>query len=142
MSEERRTGACLCGAVTFTACGEPVIVANCHCTVCQRVTGAGHSTGAMYPLDQLELTGTTSEFDVEGASGATVTRTFCPACGSPIHGRNTGMPGFVTISLGLFDDPGSFTPEVTVFARDRIRWDQLDPNTESFETQPDWKPDS
>ena len=50
---------------------------------------------------------------------------FCPACGSPILGRNTGMPGFVTVSLGAFDDSSAFEPQVAIFARSRRPWDAL-----------------
>jgi len=43
-----RTGKCLCGACSYKIEGDPIIVAICHCADCQRLSGAGHSTGAMY----------------------------------------------------------------------------------------------
>ena len=42
------TGRCLCGACAYEIEGEPVVVAHCHCLDCQRLSGAGHSTGAMF----------------------------------------------------------------------------------------------
>ena len=57
---------------------------------------AGHSTGAMFPSARLRLEGAVREFNLQSEAGNTVTRVFCPACGSPILGRNTGMPGFRT----------------------------------------------
>ncbi|MBA4173404.1 MAG: hypothetical protein C0511_12355 [Hyphomicrobium sp.] len=52
-----RNGRCLCGAVTYDVVGPPVVVARCHCIDCQRGSGAGHSTGAMFPIDRFRLAG-------------------------------------------------------------------------------------
>ena len=135
-----RRGRCLCGGVQFEADGAPVIVAHCHCVDCQRLTGAGHSTGAMFPVDRFRLTGTAAEHQLRSDNGNDVTRVFCPACGSPICGRNTAMPGFVTISLGTFDDSSAFVPEVVVFARNRKPWDTMDTSLATFAAQPPWRP--
>lgn len=42
------TGGCLCGAVRYEIKGKPVVVARCHCEECQKISGAGHSVGAMF----------------------------------------------------------------------------------------------
>src|SRR5215831_12504170 len=93
-------GRCLCGSVTYEVVGPPQIVAHCHCEDCQRLTGAGHSTGAMYPVARFKLSGSLGEYTLISNAGNVVTRGFCPRCGSPILGRNSAMEGFVTISLG------------------------------------------
>ena len=82
-------GGCLCGAVRYEAEGEPVVVAHCHCEDCQRRSGAGHSTGAMFAADRFRLTGQVAEYKLMSDNGNEVTRVFCPACGSPIFGRNS-----------------------------------------------------
>lgn len=139
-SSEVRKGRCLCGAVAFEAIGRPVVVAHCYCDDCRRITGAGHSTGAMFPVSAFYSTGQTAEYSLQSNAGNTVTRVFCPACGSPILGRNTGMPGFVTVSLGLFDDASDLQPEVAIFARGRQRWDVDDARAQVFDEQPGWRP--
>jgi len=47
-------GHCLCRKVEYTVIGDPIVVAHCHCDDCQRLTGSGHSTGAMYNSSDLE----------------------------------------------------------------------------------------
>ena len=136
-----RTGHCLCGNVRYSVLGDPIIVAHCHCDDCQRLTGAGHSTGAMYSESQLALEGRTSEFKLTSEAGNEVTRVFCPLCGSPILGKNTGMGGFVTISLGTMDDSNGLEPGVVVFSRNRKSWDVMDDAVASFDGQPEWSPD-
>jgi len=137
-----RKGHCLCGAIAFAAKGEPVVVAHCNCRDCQRLSGAGHTTGAMFATSEVAVTGTPSTYALKADSGSTVTRSFCGKCGSPLWGSNTNMPGFMTISAGLFDDPGTLAPSVAIFARSRPHWDVVDAGIASFDAQPDWKPDS
>jgi len=136
-----RTGHCLCGGVMYSVLGDPVIVAHCHCDDCQRLTGAGHSTGAMYAAEQLTLHGSTAEFKLISEAGNEVTRVFCPSCGSPVLGRNSGMVGFVTLTLGTMDDSNDLEPGVVVFSRNRKSWDLMDQAIPSFEGQPAWSPD-
>lgn len=134
-------GGCICGGIRYRVTGAPVIVAHCHCRNCQRGSGAGHSTGAMFPVDRFHLTGPVSEYQLDSSQGTRVTRGFCPTCGSPIFGRNDGAPDHVTITLGTLDDPAAFTPEVVIHARSRPHWDAMDPTLETFDTQPEWTPD-
>jgi hypothetical protein len=127
--------------VTFEAVGDPVVVAHCHCEDCQRLTGAGHSTGAVFPTDRFEISGPTREYVLRSEAGNEVTRVFCPNCGSPILGRNTGMAGFVTVSLGLIGDSSKLEPSVVIFARNRRAWDAMDDSIATFDAQPQWRPE-
>lgn len=133
-------GGCLCGTVRYEAEGTPVVVAHCHCEDCQRSSGMGHSTGAMFAAGNFRLDGEIAEYSLEADNGHQVTRVFCPACGSQILGRNSGMQGYVTVSLGTFDDSSMFEPQVVVFARNKKPWDVMDETLPTYETQPDWKP--
>ena len=134
------TGRCLCGACAYSIDGEPIIVAHCHCLDCQRLSGAGHTTGAMFSEEGVTLAGTPATFTLTGDSGATVTRLFCGTCGSPLFGKNTGMPGFMTVSLGTLDAPDALRPQAAIFARTRRGWDVMDPSLPTFDAQPGWKP--
>jgi hypothetical protein len=136
----RHAGRCLCGAVRFECEGPPAIVAHCCCVDCQRLSGAGHASGATFAADRFRLSGRVGEFTLTSEAGNTVTRVFCPACGSPILGRNTGMPGFVTVSLGALEDSSAFAPSVAIFTRSRRPWDTLAAGLLEFDAQPGWRP--
>ncbi len=136
-------GRCLCGSVQYTVEGEPIIVAHCHCEDCQRWSGAGHSTAAMFSNDKFQMTGLVETFKLQSHNGkevTEVTRVFCPSCGSSIYGCNTGSKGFLAICLGTFDDSSEFVPSVTIFSCDRKPWDMMDVSIETFETQPYFNP--
>ncbi len=94
----------------------------------------------MFSADQVRIEGQTAQHQGTSDLGTTVTRTFCPSCGSPIYGRNTGAPDFITLTAGTFDDPDTLAPEVIVFTEDRCAWDPIDPSLPAFETQPAWDP--
>lgn len=135
------TGGCLCRAVRYEVSGTPVIVARCHCEECQKVSGAGHTVGAMFAEKDVQVTGELSKYRYQSHAGNTVTKSFCPRCGSPILGCNTGMKGYVTISLGTMDDSGSLRSEVAIFTRNRKPWDTPESDISCFDTQPAWKPE-
>jgi hypothetical protein len=95
----------------------------------------------MFATADVTVEGQPSEYRLIADSGNTVTRRFCGACGSPLWGANSAMPGFMTISAGVFDEPGTLTPQVAIFARTRQHWDVMDGAVRSFAVQPDWTPD-
>ncbi|PHS76663.1 MAG: aldehyde-activating protein [Rhodospirillaceae bacterium] len=133
-------GGCLCSAVRYEVEGQPLVVAHCHCESCQRGSGAGHSTGAMFPADKFKLSGPIAEYKYKSNNGNEVTRFFCPACGSPVFGRNSGAKDYVTVTLGTIDNSNEFEPQVVVFARNQKLWDVIEGNLPTFDAQPDWKP--
>ena len=94
----------------------------------------------MFVVENLRLTGDVAEFKLKSNKGNGVTRVFCPACGSPILGRNSGMKGYVTITLGTVDDSSELEPQAVIFARNRMPWDAMDESLPTFETQPNWRP--
>ena len=135
-----RTGRCLCGACSYEIDGDPIIVAICHCTDCQRSSGAGHSTGAMYAEASIRLFGEPASYERQSDAGHRVTRLFCPTCGSPLFGKNVGMPGVMTVTMGTLDASDGMLPDVAIFTRSRRDWDRPNPALQCFESQPDWKP--
>lgn len=137
---DKHTGKCLCGKVSYIATGQPIIVAQCHCQECRRLSGTGHSVGAMFPSQAVALSGELTEFKYMSDKSSQVTKAFCAECGSPIYGTNTRMPDHLTLTLGSMDDASDLKIAVVIFERDRPHWDQLDQDVVSFQTQPDWKP--
>lgn len=134
-------GGCHCGSVRYQTTGKPVIVAHCHCKDCQRLSGAGHTTGAMFAVENFQLDGRLSEYELDADNGNRVTKAFCPNCGSQILGRNSGSTGYVTVSLGTLDDSSELEPQVAIFTRNRKPWDVMDETITTFADQPGWKPD-
>ncbi|MBX2804558.1 MAG: GFA family protein [Hyphomicrobiales bacterium] len=134
------SGKCHCGDVTYVANGAPKIIAKCHCNECRRLSGTGHTIGAMFRISDVTIKGKLSKYKYVSAMNSEVTKAFCSNCGSPVYGANTRLPDHLTISLGTMDEANGLNVEVVIFERDKQKWDCVAPGTPSFETQPDWKP--
>jgi len=117
-----RTGGCLCGAVRYRIKSDPLATAVCHCTHCQKQSGAMFSTNLIVPESQYEQAGETKVYQDKGDSGQAVLRCFCAACGSPILSKAGIMPGMVLIKAGTLDDFSGLTPAIEVYADHAAAW--------------------
>ena len=133
------TGKCFCCEVTYTANGPPVVVAQGHCDACRRLSGTGHTTGAMF-LTESVVTGELRAFSYTSDQGSKVTKMSCAHCNSPIYGQNTRLPGHLTLSLGTMDDARGLNVEVVIFEQSRPHWDELAQDVVCYATQPGWTP--
>ena len=135
-SEPFATGQCLCGAVRFIAKAKPFRMAQCHCRDCQRVSGAGHTSNALFEAADVEVMGATSSYAVKADSGNTLMRHFCPACGSRVFALNSGRPGKIVLAAGAFDDSSWFSPQAVLYTRSRHAWDTAGDGVPAFEAMP------
>jgi len=138
--EQKFNGRCLCGRVSYVASGAPVIVAQCHCEQCRRISGTGHSVGAMFASTTVTLSGAIKTHRYTSANGSRVTKAFCGRCGSPVYGTNSRTPDHMTLTLGTMDDATGLSVKVVIFGRDKPHWDDLGADVACFQTQPDWSP--
>ncbi|MCG6857273.1 MAG: GFA family protein [Salaquimonas sp.] len=126
------TGRCLCQAVTFRVSAEPQFTGHCHCLDCQKSTGTGHASYAFFELSGVHIKGVTSAYESRADSGATMTRRFCPRCGSRLFGHSSRMPDAIGIMLATFDDPDAFIPTTSLYASKHRKWDPPATDTKAF----------
>ena len=95
------TGGCLCGAICYTATGEPKGKIACHCSDCQKQNGTAFSITAVYPDDAVSFTGELTTYVGKGSSGGEVLRKFCGKCGSPVFSHPSVLKGLTMIKACL-----------------------------------------
>jgi hypothetical protein len=117
-----RVGGCLCGAVRYRIAEDPLAVAVCHCTHCQKQSGGVFSTNLVVPEAGYEQAGDTKVYSDSGDSGQPVMRHFCGACGSPILSKVGIMPGMVLVKAGTLDDLSGLKPVVEVYTNHAAAW--------------------
>ena len=130
------SGSCACGAVHFETDAEPVMAGHCQCGKCQKLSGAPHTSFAVFPQDAVKMTGKLVSWDYIADSGNKATRFHCPTCGSPVYGGSAAYPGLMGINLPMFDNPSAIEPKMAFFTVKAVSWDHLGQNLTSFPGMP------
>jgi hypothetical protein len=116
------SGGCACGSIRYICAGAPVAMLNCHCSDCQRSSGAPFASGFISRASDLEITGTPKIFSVSAGSGALATRSFCPDCGSPLFTGGEVAPEFMSVRFSTLDDPSMFQPTLDIWTSSAQPW--------------------
>jgi len=100
------TGACVCGGVRFEIT-EPLESASyCHCTRCQRRTGAGASANAATAPGSLRVVAG-EELLRSWTPPDGMAKVFCSECGGHVFAEHPSDPERRGVRLGAIDgDPG------------------------------------
>lgn len=129
-----RDGGCACGQVRYRLHGDPIMVHNCHCRLCQRQTGSTSVLNAFVETDRIELlTGHLADNVVPAGSGQPHTIRRCAACGTAMwsHYARLGTLG-AGLRVGTLDDPDSMTPDVVIFTESKLPWVPLPAGIPAF----------
>ena len=131
------TGDCLCGAVRYEITGEPHVTYACHCTDCRRQSGSAFGLTIVVTADQLRITrGALKTHSRVAESGRTMTRYFCPECGTWIYNVPEALPSNRRVKPGTLDDASWVRPTVHLWVRSALPWVQIPADAIKHETQP------
>lgn len=132
---EKYAGGCGCGHIRYEFSQKPLIVHCCHCSSCQRETGAAFAVNALIESSdvvvkdhQPVLVNTPSE----SGKGQQIAR--CPECQMAVWSHYGGFGENVSfIRVGTLDDTTQTPPDVHIFVQSKQPWFQLPSATPSFE---------
>lgn len=132
------TGGCACGAIRFEVHGRRMVVADCHCRICQRVAGAPVVTWASIRAERLRLLRGEPRW---WRSSVAAERGFCADCGGSLFFRAVGGGPTLDVAVCAFDAPEELRPAFQIWTSSRQPWVHLDPALPSYEASgPDWTP--
>ena len=129
-------GGCHCGKIRYETSADPMMAGHCECTDCQRFSGTGHVSMLVFPGAAVKVTGTPKYYGAKADSGATVSRGFCPDCGTPLFSKTSGMPDVLVVKVGSLDNPKLFSPQFVLYAKSAQPWDKMDPKLPAFPGMP------
>lgn len=141
-------GGCTCRAVRYRMTTGPVIVHCCHCTWCQRETGASFALNAVVETNRVEVLGTKPEMILTpSASGKGQKVHRCPTCRVAVWSNYTGGGDNMSfIRVGTLDDPKAFPPDVHIFTSSKQPWITLPPGSlvfpEFYNPKEVWSPEA
>ena len=94
-------GACLCGYIRYEALIDPARVGICHCTDCQIHSASAFRIGVPVRVGDFRLlTGQLKVYVKTAQSGSARAMSFCPECGTSIHGSSVEKPTTYSLRLG------------------------------------------
>jgi hypothetical protein len=139
-------GGCACGAVRYRLTSAPMFVNCCHCTECQRQTGAAFAVNAIIEADRVKLlSGAPDKVVVPAESGRPHPIFRCPECRTPVWSIYGPRPEILFVCVGSLDNPAACPPGAFIFTRSKLPWVTLSPDIPAFEIyyEPDlWPPES
>lgn len=120
--QEVIAGSCLCGSVRFGIRPPSTAFRYCHCTRCQKTTGAAHAANLFLPGNQFKwLAGEAlvQRFELPGAKRFAVS--FCTQCGTRMPHKITGTENML-IPAGVLDVKPDLSPESSIFWGSKAQW--------------------
>jgi hypothetical protein len=123
-------GGCTCRQVRYRMKSKPMFVNCCHCTWCQRETGAAFATNAMIEADRVESIGeiTPVMVDTPSASGKGQKIWRCPNCQVAVWSNYAGGGDKVRfVRIGTLDAGHGLEPDAHIFTSSKLPWVVLPP---------------
>ena len=130
------SGKCLCGSVSYKCYSQPSAVFNCHCDDCRRATGSVFGTNLFVPENKVEICGSFSSYTHTSDSGSTMTKRFCPNCGSLLFGKNSAKPNVISIRAGTVDQVEVIKPVINLFMDRKVPSTSKDKNLKQARRMP------
>jgi hypothetical protein len=127
-------GHCTCRTVRYRMTSRPLIVHCCHCTWCQRESGASFALNAVIEADRVML--------LEGAPESVATPTQsgkgqkilrCPQCKVAVWSHYPGGGDQISfIRVGTLEHPAELPPDVHIYTSSKQPWVVLPPGAAAF----------
>ncbi|HET7568086.1 MAG TPA: GFA family protein [Gaiellaceae bacterium] len=119
------TGACLCGGVRYEV-SEPFVSAGyCHCTRCQRRTGAAAAASARIAPGSLRVVAGEELVRCWDPGDGGWLKCFCSVCGGALWSRHAEETELVAVRLGTVDGDPGIRPSYRQYVAYAASWEQI-----------------
>jgi len=138
--ETQISGGCLCGAVRYRATAAPLVTVKCYCADCRRTSGTGHAAHVVMPASAVAVEGIVATYSNAADSGHTISRAFCPTCGTIVYSVNSSKAGLTMLRASTLDDVSQISPQFSLYATRAPAWDPVSPQLPAFAEMPPVQP--
>ena len=122
MSDEIEVnGSCHCGEIEIAAKIKKSDVRACHCTDCQKMSGAPMRAIAVAPAQEIIIKGNPKEYIKIGDSGNKRIQAFCSNCGTQLFASDIKKTTF-NLRAGFLEQRDQLVPEQHVFIQSSVNW--------------------
>ena len=119
------TGGCHCGAIRYSADIDPTAAGVCHCTDCQRFSGAPFRASVPASRETFRFErGEPARYVKVAESGNRREQGFCGTCGSALYATAAEGDKPYNLRLGSIDQRDQIAPTVQVWCSSALPWAQ------------------
>jgi hypothetical protein len=130
-------GSCHCGNIQFEADIDLDKVTICHCTDCQRMTGAAFRTVVPAIKNSFKLLkGKPTTYLKIAESGNRRIQGFCPHCGTSIYATSEFNQEIFGLRVGTLNQRAEIIPKKQIWHRSAMGWVSNIDHLPKFEKQP------
>ncbi len=126
MGEQAKSyrGQCSCGESEFLMKRDPLFVHCCHCTYCQRETGASYGLNALVEAAEISLTkGEPERVELPSNSGKGQSVYRCSTCKIALWSHyGAGGEKLSFVRVGTLDEASHFTPSIHIYTSTKQPW--------------------
>jgi hypothetical protein len=116
-------GGCHCGALHYEVSAAPLMVYNCHCKFCQKISGSAFNVSATIVEKAFAFTrGLPAKIEWQSDMGTTRFGWFCGVCGSRIAQGSTPSKGALSLRAGTLDDTSWVEPVGDIWTSSAQPW--------------------
>jgi hypothetical protein len=117
------TGGCHCEALRYEVRAAPVMVYNCHCKNCQKVSGSAFNVSAtIVESSFVFVKGAPKRIEWASDAGTMRFGWLCGECGSRIAQGSTPSRGVLSLRAGTLDDTSWVEPVGDIWTRSAQSW--------------------
>ena len=122
MQDEKNSGSCLCGGVSYEFTGPTKVFQYCHCTRCQKVTGTAHASNIIIDPSQFKwIKGKDNVGRFELPEAKHFASSFCKICGSTLPWLTQSKKAMI-VPAGTLDNDPKVKPIHNIFYADKACW--------------------
>ncbi len=127
-------GGCACRFIRYRMTSAPMIVHCCHCTWCQRESGASFALNAMIETDRVQvISGDAETVDTPSESGKGQLVVRCPRCRVAVWSHYAGSGKKAAfVRVGTLDKPDLCPPDAHIFTESKQEWVIIPPHARAF----------
>jgi len=141
-------GRCTCGEVKYQLLNKPLFNHCCHCTWCQRETGASFALNAFIETHYVKLLqGKTETVNTPTDSGKGQKIVRCNSCKIALWGHYAGAGDSISlVRIGTLDNPNLLKPDIHIYTSTKQDWlklsDDVPSVTEYYQKEDYWPEES
>jgi hypothetical protein len=116
-------GTCHCGAIAWEGEADPAKVTVCHCSDCQRLSGAAFRASVPTRTeDFVILRGEPVRYVKIAENGNRREQGFCGRCGTPLYSTDAENPKSYNLRIGPLAERAQLPPQRQIWCGSALPW--------------------